>query len=236
MKKRIKNILLTARDRMPVIYTTSLFASAWLVNLSTRRKIRGKGNIVVSKGAFLKNCSIDICGNNNQIRIAPECVLRKVKFFVRGDGHIIEISPRVRINRFALLWCQDENGTLAIGEGTSIEEAHIAVSEPGSRIEIGSGCMFAYDIEIRCGDSHSILDAQTKKRINPPANVTIHDRVWIGMGAKILKGVEIGSDSVIATGAVVTKSVPSGSISAGNPAKIVREGICWNNQRLQDRY
>ena len=236
MEKNIKNILLAARNRWPVIYTGILFVSAWVVRRSTLRKIKGKGNTVVSRGAFLKSCVIDVRGNNNQIKIAPECVLRRVKFFIRGDGHIIEIGPRVRINRSALLWCEDENGSLTIGEGTSIEEAHIAVTEPGSRIEIGSGCIFAYDIEVRCGDSHSILDALTKKRINPPADVIIGDRVWIGMGAKILKGVGIGPDSIVATGSVVTKPVPAGTIAAGNPAKIVREGVCWDYQRLQDCY
>ena len=43
------------------------------------------------------------------------------------------------------------------------------------------------------------------------------------MNAVILKGVTIGDNSVVAAGAVVSKSVPAGVIVAGNPAVIVKE-------------
>ena len=36
-------------------------------------------------------------------------------------------------------------------------DVHIAVTEPGSKVQIGKECMFANDIDIRTGDSHSIL-------------------------------------------------------------------------------
>ncbi|BBH19566.1 acetyltransferase [Paenibacillus baekrokdamisoli] len=46
--------------------------------------------------------------------------------------------------------------------------------------------------------------------------------VWIGCGVRVLSGVEIGSRSVIAAGAVVTKNVSSGVVAAGVPAKTVK--------------
>lgn len=52
--------------------------------------------------------------------------------------------------------------------------------------------------------------------------VTIGDNVWIGANAIILKGVKIGSGSIISAGAVVTKDVPENCIAAGNPAKVVK--------------
>jgi len=52
--------------------------------------------------------------------------------------------------------------------------------------------------------------------------VKIADNVWIGMNATILKGVTIGENSVVAAGAIVTKSVPANAIVAGNPAVVVR--------------
>ena len=52
--------------------------------------------------------------------------------------------------------------------------------------------------------------------------VKIADNVWIGMNAIILKGVTIGENSVVAAGAVVTKSVPANTVVAGNPAVVVK--------------
>ena len=57
----------------------------------------------------------------------------------------------------------------------------------------------------------------------------LHTRIgqncFIGGRSMILPGVTIGDNSVVGAGAVVTKSVPPGSLVAGNPARILREGI-----------
>ena len=53
--------------------------------------------------------------------------------------------------------------------------------------------------------------------------VKICDNVWIGMNAIILKGVTIGENSVVAAGAVVTKSVPANVVVAGNPAVVIKK-------------
>lgn len=52
--------------------------------------------------------------------------------------------------------------------------------------------------------------------------IVIGDDVWIGAGAVILPGVSVGSHSVVAAGAVVTKDVPQRCVVAGVPAKIIR--------------
>ena len=52
--------------------------------------------------------------------------------------------------------------------------------------------------------------------------VFIEDDVWIGARAILLKGVTIGSGSIVAAGSVVTRSMPGNSIVAGVPARVVR--------------
>ena len=51
---------------------------------------------------------------------------------------------------------------------------------------------------------------------------------FIAVGAIILPGVKIGDEVIVGAGAVVTKDVPSNTVVAGNPAKIIRENIKMN--------
>ncbi len=53
-------------------------------------------------------------------------------------------------------------------------------------------------------------------------SVTLKKGCWIGAGVIILPGVEIGENSVIGAGAIVTKSVPKHVVCVGNPAKIIK--------------
>jgi acetyltransferase-like isoleucine patch superfamily enzyme len=55
------------------------------------------------------------------------------------------------------------------------------------------------------------------------ATITVEDDCWIAANAVITAGVTIGKHSVVAGGAVVTKSVPAFSIVAGNPAKVIKQ-------------
>lgn len=54
--------------------------------------------------------------------------------------------------------------------------------------------------------------------------------VYIGFGAVVLPGVVLGDHCIVGAGAVVTKSAPSGSILAGNPARILR-AVTENEKR-----
>ena len=49
--------------------------------------------------------------------------------------------------------------------------------------------------------------------------VTNGENVWIGAGAIVLKGVNIGDSAIISAGAVVTRDVPAGAVVAGVPAR-----------------
>lgn len=53
----------------------------------------------------------------------------------------------------------------------------------------------------------------------------IGKRCFIGANAIIMAGIRIGDEVIVGSGAVVTKDVPSNSIVAGNPAKVLRSEI-----------
>ncbi len=65
--------------------------------------------------------------------------------------------------------------------------------------------------------------------------ILIGNNVWIGANSRILKGVNIGDNSIVASASVVTKDVPKNCIVAGNPAKIVKKDID-KTPRVFDKY
>lgn len=57
------------------------------------------------------------------------------------------------------------------------------------------------------------------------ANTKIGKECFIGANSFILPGVEVGNNSIVAAGSIVTRNVPSNCIVAGNPARIIKENI-----------
>ena len=96
-----------------------------------------------------------------------------------------------------------------IGKNTKIYGVLDGVN-PGL-ITIGNHCVI--------GRASAILTHCPVKGAKP---VKIGDYVWIGYGAIILPGVTIQDTCIIGAGAVITKNVPTHSIAAGNPAKVLR--------------
>jgi maltose O-acetyltransferase len=53
--------------------------------------------------------------------------------------------------------------------------------------------------------------------------VHIGNNVWVGGAAILMPGIEIGENTTIGAGSVVTKSVPADCFAAGNPCRVIRE-------------
>ncbi len=196
------------------------------------RAIRGTGNILAADKARLSGVELDIVGDNNQISIGSGSQLINVRIRMRGSGHKIIFGENCRVTRGAMLWFEDDNGLLQVGANTTMVEVHIAITEPGSVVTIGENCMLANDIDIRTGDSHSVVDEHSGERLNFAANVSFDRHVWIAPHTIILKGVTIGENSIVASGSVVTKPFGSGVIIGGNPARIIKTGVSWQRERI----
>ena len=77
----------------------------------------------------------------------------------------------------------------------------------------------------------TILSHDHCKRVNNQPlllDTYIGKKCFIAVGATILPGVKIGDEVIVGAGSVVTKSMPSNVIVAGNPARIIRENIKMN--------
>lgn len=87
------------------------------------------------------------------------------------------------------------------------------------KITIGRGSYIAPNVGIITGN-HRLdnLDEHEEGR-----DVVIGERCWIGMNAVVLPGVVLGNYTIVAAGAVVTKSFPEGQqIIGGSPARVLK--------------
>ena len=86
-------------------------------------------------------------------------------------------------------------------------------------IFIGNYVEFATRVSL-LSSNHDLYD----QRISHPKPIKIGDYSWLGMHSTLLAGVEIGPRTIVANGAVVTKSFPDGMcVLAGVPAKVVKK-------------
>lgn len=195
-----------------------------------RCRKQGENNAIVfgyEQGfSRLQRTDITIEGHDNQIEIADRTQLSQLRILVTGSQNQIIIGPDCRIAG-GTLWIHADNAQLIIQAQTTIAEATIGIAENGGKITIGKDCMLSHGIDIRCGDSHAIVDLESGQQLNQASHIAIGHHVWLGMHSRILKDVTIADDSVIAAGSIVTKSIPSNSIAAGIPAKVKRQNITW---------
>jgi acetyltransferase-like isoleucine patch superfamily enzyme len=87
-------------------------------------------------------------------------------------------------------------------------------------LEIGKDCIIAWDTFLTDSDWHSI-DGKS-----PVKETIIGDHVWIGVGTKILKGTNIGKNSIVTTNSVLFNNYfPEKALISGNPGKVVKSNI-----------
>lgn len=198
------------------------------INKFNYSKIIGKNNIVRSEGLLVATKMI-INGDSNEIIVHKNSKIENVTFRILGNNHRIIIGANCVI-KSGEIWVEDNGCVLEIGDYTTIEDAHLAVTE-STKLIIGKDCMFAKQIDVRTGDSHAIYDQESKQRINKAKDIIIGDHVWVANRVTILKGSVIKDGAVVGNNSVITGQVPSNSIFAGNPAKKLKDNIEWRRQR-----
>ena len=193
--------------------------------------VNGSNNRISNRGQKV-NSKVQITGDGNRIIIEKGALLLNSRIRINGNNNIVLLKEGSYISG-AELWVEDNACEITIGRKTFIgHHSHLACTENQSKLLIGDKGMISSYVQIRTGDSHSILDAEGN-RINHAQSVIIGDHVWIGEGARVLKGVTLQSDTVIATGSIVTKSYDKKNVLlAGIPAKIIKENITWQSERL----
>lgn len=157
-------------------------------------------------------------------------------FYKRGKKSAIRRTARMdilpfnnfRLGQYSTIedFCTVNNGVgeVIIGDHTRVGIGNVIIGP----VSIGNHVILAQNI-VLSGLNHTYTDINTPIRLQKvtTADIFIEDEVWIGANSVITAGVTIGKHSVVAGGSVVTKSVPSFCVVAGNPAKIIK---CYNKE------
>lgn len=147
--------------------------------------------------------------NTDSVRVGNESVVRGI---LR-----VETSGKLEIGAFCY-----------IGDGVIISAA--------SEVKIGAGTLIAHGAQIFDNDTHPVDPDQRithfKKLLGhkperqyevASSPVSIGECCWIGLNSIVMKGVTIGTRSIVAAGSVVTKNMPENVLIAGNPAVVIKE-------------
>lgn len=116
-------------------------------------------------------------------------------------------------------------GRLNIGKNVGMSSSGIVCHDTikiGDNVQLG-GNVIIYDTDFHSLDADDRKNPSQDKKNTRTDPVIIEDNVFIGSHTTILKGVHIGSNSVIGACSLVTKSVPENEIWAGNPARRIRK-------------
>jgi acetyltransferase-like isoleucine patch superfamily enzyme len=138
-------------------------------------------------------------------------------------GNFCEIHERVVISAITKDINQKKT-SIKIGDYTTIWYGTIISAK--HRIEIGKSCAISWNCTIIDDDMHTIVYSKIPERKKGDF-VKIGDNVWIGANSIILKGVTISDNVIVAAGSVVRDDIPSNSIVAGNPARVVSTFLHW---------
>lgn len=193
-----------------------------ILNAWQHRKMRVLGSrVLMSRSVrMLRGFSVRFLASAEErtyLRVGENCLLNGPVIFEASTGQV-DIGDRCYI-----------------GANTTILSRN--------RVTLGNDVTIAWDVTIYDHDSHSISWRDRAvavklfyERYGYPdcfdqldwtnvgsAPIVIEDRVWIGFGVTVLKGVTVGEGAIIASRSVVTRNVEPYTIVAGNPAQMVRK-------------
>lgn len=185
---------------------------------------RSTGLVFIGKNVIIKNPKLIKAGKNFTVKdnVSIQALSR------RG----IQFGDNIMIGQQTIIECtgviRNLGEGLKVGNNSNFGDYNFI----GVRgfIEIGNDVLFGPRVSIHAENHIFVhLDIPIRKQGETRQGVRIEDNCWIGSGAIILDGVTIGTGTVVAAGAVVTHDVPSYSVVAGIPARIIQTRASASN-------
>lgn len=148
-----------------------------------------------------------LISGNGKVSLGSNC-----SFGYKLGGHfyggLIELQPRY------------ENSVITIGNNVSANNNLFICC--ANQIDIGDFSLIGNSVSILDHEAHGIAPSE-RRSLGVIGSVIIGKNVWIGNDVLILKNTEIGDNSIVAAGAIVSGKFPANVIIGGIPAKVIKE-------------
>lgn len=158
---------------------------------------------------------------NRQI-ILMTMILNRLLKKVVGGGKSLRYHLALRSEEKYIAWLRSQG--IRIGNGChfrSLKTTRIDLTRP-SLITIGDNVDMNLNFQILTHDwASGVFRVVYGDLINSSGAVKIGSNIYFGTDVVVLKGVEIGDNCIIGAGSIVTHSIPSNSVAAGAPARVV---------------
>lgn len=195
----------------------------------------------------IKNLDVVFFGNDNTIKVHEKTKFPRTTHITCTGNNLFSIDKTFEDINIVIPYPMSNGSKVIIGKNFSCGITFFRVhKEPNLEIKIGDNCMFSENINLKPSDAHTIYNKNTKEILNYPQNIEIGNHVWVGRNATVLKGSYIPENSIIAIGAIYTKSsykkdpdknfeeLSGGYIFAGIPAKMINSNINWDRKHTSE--
>lgn len=140
----------------------------------------------------------------------------------------VSLGKRVRIMSGYRIECYN-GGTVNIGDDVSIGQNLHMIS--GGKLTVGNHVTFSGNVFIsNLNHSYEKLDVSALRQENIIKGVSVGDFCFVGYGACILPGTQLGKNVIVGANSVVCGKFPDYVVVAGVPAKIIKKYNFENNK------
>lgn len=192
----------------------------------------GDGNTISTGVRLEQHVAITFKGRDNRLVVAPGSRLRRLTVTFHGHGGEVRIGANPTVGTPQLNLRVGHRGRIILGDDLSTTTTMFVSAVEGASVTFGRDVMVATHVHVRTDDSHAIYDVSTRRRVNPAADVTVGDHVWLGYEATVLRGSDIGPGSVVGTRSIVSGVIDNNCVAVGSPARVVRRDIAWERPYL----
>jgi acetyltransferase-like isoleucine patch superfamily enzyme len=191
-------------------------------------------SVKIDDNAKFERSRIVVIGTNSQVDLGKSLIYRNLSIRLVGNNKKVFIRESSKmIANLKIVSHRGDNQQVLIGSNLSCGGLELQMNDGDEKFVMGDDCLLSWGIKARTSDGHSVIDLKTLTAINLPSPISIGHHVWICEDVKIMKGAKIPDNSIVAAGAIVTKSfedIYANSIIGGIPAQIIRTGVTWDRR------